>query len=50
MIAHSANRWAVDHLVHGRPLEKLVAAPFDWRPGWLYVVASNAASSSSGIE
>ncbi|MFC4534801.1 histidine phosphatase family protein [Sphaerisporangium dianthi] len=36
VIAHSANRWALDHLFHGRPLEDLVDAPFDWRPGWTY--------------
>jgi broad specificity phosphatase PhoE len=48
VVAHSANRWALDHLVNGLPLEELVGAPFDWRPGWLYVV--NASSSSSDIE
>jgi broad specificity phosphatase PhoE len=36
VIAHSANRWALDHLVHGVPLEQLVAAPFDWQEGWVY--------------
>ena len=39
VIAHSANRWALDHLVHGTPLEELVDAPFDWRPGWSYLIA-----------
>lgn len=48
VIAHSANRWALDHLVNGRPLDELVDAPFDWRPGWTYVV--NASSSASAIE
>lgn len=36
LIAHSANRWALEHLLHGHPLEELVDAPFDWQPGWLY--------------
>jgi broad specificity phosphatase PhoE len=36
IIAHSANRWALDHLLTGRPLEDLVDAPFDWQPGWEY--------------
>lgn len=36
VIAHSANRWALDHLVDGAPLEALVDAPFDWQPGWIY--------------
>ena len=35
-IGHSANRWALDHLVHGTPLERLVDAPFAWREGWEY--------------
>jgi broad specificity phosphatase PhoE len=50
VIAHSANRWALDHLVNGVPLEELVDAPFDWREGWLYVVGENRSRSSSGIE
>jgi hypothetical protein len=49
VIAHSANRWAFDHLVHGTPLEELVDAAFAWQPGWLYVVSANASSSASDI-
>ncbi len=33
IIAHSANRWALQHLLLGERLEDLVDAPFDWRPG-----------------
>jgi broad specificity phosphatase PhoE len=36
LIAHSANRYALDHLLHGRPLPELVTAPFDWQEGWHY--------------
>jgi len=36
VIAHSANRLALDYLSRGAPLERLVAEPFDWRPGWEY--------------
>jgi broad specificity phosphatase PhoE len=36
VVAHAANRWALDHLVHGTPLEELVGAPFAWREGWEY--------------
>jgi broad specificity phosphatase PhoE len=36
LIAHSANRWALEHLLLGIPLEELVAAPFEWQEGWLY--------------
>jgi broad specificity phosphatase PhoE len=50
VIAHSANRWALDHLVEGAPLEELVDAPFAWQEGWLYVVRANPACSSSDIE
>ena len=36
VIAHSANRWALQHLLEGTVLAELVAKPFDWQEGWLY--------------
>lgn len=36
VIAHSANRWALQHLLCGERLADLVDAPFDWRPGWRF--------------
>ena len=39
VIAHSANRWALQHLLEGTPLEELVAAPFEWQEGWLFAIA-----------
>ena len=36
LVAHSANRHALEHLLLGRDLAALVRAPFDWRPGWEY--------------
>ena len=41
VIGHSATRWALDHLLSGEALEELVAAPFDWREGWLYVLPTS---------
>ena len=38
IIGHVATRWALDHRVNGAALEELVAAPFDWQEGWLYVL------------
>lgn len=38
VIAHSANRWALEHLILGKDLTELVTAGFDWQPGWEYVV------------
>jgi len=38
LIAHSANRWALDHLLHGVALEDLLDAPFAWQEGWEYTV------------
>ena len=38
LIGHSATRWALDNLVNGVPLEESVTAPFDWQPGWRYVL------------
>jgi alpha-ribazole phosphatase/probable phosphoglycerate mutase len=40
LVSHSANRWALQHLLHGIPLEELVDAPFDWQPGWEFGLAS----------
>ena len=36
LIAHSANRWALEHLLVGTALEELVVAPFEWQEGWTY--------------
>lgn len=36
LVAHSANRWALQYLLAELALEELVAAPFDWQPGWVY--------------
>jgi len=36
LIAHSAQRWGLAHLLRGVPLEELVHAPFDWQEGWEY--------------
>jgi alpha-ribazole phosphatase/probable phosphoglycerate mutase len=36
VIAHSANKWALDHLLAGAVLEEVVHAPFGWREGWTY--------------
>lgn len=38
VVGHTATRWALDHLLHGQPLEQVVTAPFDWREGWEYTV------------
>jgi broad specificity phosphatase PhoE len=39
VIAHSAQRWALRHLLDDVPLEELVDAPFEWQEGWEYVVS-----------
>jgi broad specificity phosphatase PhoE len=36
LIAHSAQRWGLQHLLEGLPLEELVDAPFEWQEGWEY--------------
>jgi len=38
VIAHSANRWALDHLLTGAALEDLVGAPSGWQAGWRYAL------------
>jgi broad specificity phosphatase PhoE len=42
VIGHTATRWALDHLVLGVPLEEVIAAPFEWREGWEYVLGAPA--------
>src|SRR4029450_11884699 len=39
LIAHSANRWALQHLLLGAPLEDIIAAPFAWQEGWEYTLS-----------
>ncbi|MEU6865795.1 histidine phosphatase family protein [Streptomyces sp. NPDC046876] len=38
LIAHSANKWALDCLLAGASLEELVDAPFGWQEGWSYTL------------
>jgi broad specificity phosphatase PhoE len=36
LVGHSANKWALDHLLLGADLEELTSAGMDWQPGWEY--------------
>jgi len=45
LVAHSANKWALDHLLLGEDLAELVAAPFAWQEGWEYLVPTGWASA-----
>ncbi|MDQ1598890.1 MAG: hypothetical protein QOD68_364 [Actinomycetota bacterium] len=38
LVGHAATRYALDHLLTGRPLESAAAAPFGWREGWEHVL------------
>lgn len=40
MIAHTANRWALDCLLAGTSLHNLLKAPFTWQAGWSYTLPS----------
>jgi hypothetical protein len=33
-----SERWGLDHLIAGIPLEDLVAADFAWQEGWEYLL------------
>jgi broad specificity phosphatase PhoE len=39
IVAHSANRWGLQHLLEGRDLHELVVGDFDWQPGWEFVLS-----------
>lgn len=38
VIGHRATWYALEHLLTGRPLEEVIAAPWQWRPGWTYAL------------
>jgi broad specificity phosphatase PhoE len=46
VVAHSANRLALEHVLHGSDLAALVATPFEWQPGWEYVVEDTGSASA----
>jgi broad specificity phosphatase PhoE len=48
LIGHSANRWALDRLLHSCSLEDLVDAPFQWREDWLYQLPSGWTGQDPG--
>jgi hypothetical protein len=47
VIAHSANKWALDHLLEGLALEDFAAPPFNWQAGWRYVLSVDKAGECS---
>lgn len=40
LVGHAATRYALDHLLTGRPLETSVAAPSRWREGWTWTLTA----------
>lgn len=38
VIGHRATWYALEHLLAGRPLAAVMAAPWQWQPGWRYRV------------
>jgi broad specificity phosphatase PhoE len=40
IVGHTATRLAFDHMLRGDALEDLLAAPFEWQPGWEYILKS----------
>jgi broad specificity phosphatase PhoE len=47
VIGHTATRWALDHLLDGRPLARVVSEPFDWREGWEYLLEPEPAPAGA---
>jgi broad specificity phosphatase PhoE len=44
LVAHSANRWALEYLLESRDLAQLVVGDFNWQAGWEYTLESSATS------
>ncbi len=38
LISHRAPWYAMEHLLKGMVLDEVVVAPFEWQPGWRYVL------------
>jgi len=36
VIGHRATQYALEHLINGEELHKVVTAPWTWQPGWVY--------------
>jgi 2,3-bisphosphoglycerate-dependent phosphoglycerate mutase len=39
VIGHRATYFALEHLLRGRALAEVIAAPWQWQPGWTYDLA-----------
>jgi len=44
VVAHSANRWALQHLLGGVTLREAISAPFAWQPGWEFELGTEGGS------
>ena len=36
VVGHRATWYSLEHLLRGRDLAEVIAAPWQWQPGWLY--------------
>lgn len=50
VIGHVATRWALDHVLNGRPLEELVSEDFAWREGWEYDLDGRRAGGPARVQ
>jgi len=48
VVAHSANKVALDHLLRGADLAEELRRPMEWQPGWEYLVPREWPRSTSG--
>jgi broad specificity phosphatase PhoE len=47
VIAHSANHWALEHLLNGMDLASLVGGGMTWQPGWEFVIPTGWAATAA---
>jgi len=40
VIGHRATFYTLEHLLRGVPLERVISAPFEWRPGWVFMTSA----------
>jgi len=49
VVGHRATFYALEHLINAVPLRDAVRAPWQWQPGWLYVVESRLEHGRSDV-
>lgn len=42
IVGHRATQYGLEFFINGVPLEKVIIAPWSWKPGWQYIIQTNS--------